>query len=116
MFFPSTISNIPSHTSTWLMGSARLFQSRNRSGRGTELTHDWSISQRIVSRYSLTPMLLAGGLHAGNVRAAIQKVKPFGVDANSGTRGSDGFKDAQKLRDFITEAKEAGRAVSTASM
>src|SRR6266566_6703878 len=60
---------------------------------GTGLTHDWSISQRIVSRYSLTPMLLAGGLHAGNVHAAIQTVKPFGVDVNSGTRGSDGFKD-----------------------
>src|SRR5207248_9041981 len=58
---------------------------------GTGLTHDWSISQRIVSRYSLTPMLLAGGLHAGNVHAAIQTVKPFGVDVNSGTRGSDGF-------------------------
>ncbi len=83
---------------------------------GTGLTHDWSISQRIVSRYSLTPMLLAGGLHAGNVHAAIQTVKPFGVDVNSGTRGSDGFKDTQKLRDFITEAKKAGRAVSTASM
>jgi len=83
---------------------------------GTGLTHDWSISQRIVSRYSLTPMLLAGGLHAGNVHAAIQTVKPFGVDVNSGTRGSDGFKDTQKLRDFITEAKEAGHAVSTASM
>jgi phosphoribosylanthranilate isomerase len=39
-------------------------------------------------------------------------VKPFGVDVNSGTRGTDGFKDARKLRDFISEAKQAGREAS----
>jgi phosphoribosylanthranilate isomerase len=75
---------------------------------GTGLTHDWSISQKIVSRYSSTPTLLAGGLNPGNVRAAIRAVKPFGVDVNSGTRGTGGFKDAQKLKNFITAAKDAG--------
>ena len=76
---------------------------------GTGLTHDWSLSQRIVSRYSSARVWLAGGLHAGNVRAAIHAVKPFGVDVNSGTKASDGFKDPRKVRDFIIEAKQAGR-------
>jgi phosphoribosylanthranilate isomerase len=80
---------------------------------GTGLTHDWSISQKIVSRYSSTRTLLAGGLNATNVRAAIQAVKPFGVDVNSGTKGTDGFKDARKLEDFITQAKQAGRTASS---
>jgi len=71
---------------------------------GTGLTHDWSISQKIVSRYR-TPVWLAGGLDASNVRAAVEAVKPFGVDVNSGTKGTDGFKDPQKLKDFITAAK-----------
>ena len=76
---------------------------------GTGLTHDWSLSQRIVSRYSSARVWLAGGLYAGNVRTAIHAVKPFGVDVNSGTKASDGFKDARKVRDFIIEAKQAGR-------
>jgi phosphoribosylanthranilate isomerase len=72
---------------------------------GTGLTHDWSISQKIASRYSETPVWLAGGLDAGNVGAAIEAVKPFGVDVNSGTKGTNGFKDARKLSDFIAAAK-----------
>jgi phosphoribosylanthranilate isomerase len=65
-----------------------------------------------VTRYSGIPIFLAGGLNPQNVRAAIELVKPFGVDVNSGTRGTDGFKDARKLRDFISEAKQAGREAS----
>jgi len=76
---------------------------------GTGLTHDWSLSQRIVSCYSSARVWLAGGLHAGNVRAAIHAVKPFGVDVNSGTKAGDGFKDARKVRDFVIEATQAGR-------
>jgi phosphoribosylanthranilate isomerase len=72
---------------------------------GTGLTHDWSISEKIVARYRSTRVWLAGGLDAANVRAAIAAVKPFGVDVNSGTKGADGFKDPHKLRDFITAAK-----------
>jgi phosphoribosylanthranilate isomerase len=72
---------------------------------GTGLTHDWSISQKIVNRYRGTPVWLAGGLDAGNVRGAIEAVQPFGVDVNSGTKGTNGFKDARKLSDFITAAK-----------
>jgi phosphoribosylanthranilate isomerase len=44
-------------------------------------------------------------LTSKNVRSAIESVHPFGVDVNSGTKGSDGFKDARKMREFILEAK-----------
>ena len=72
---------------------------------GTGNIHDWSISQEIVARFPDMPMILAGGLNSKNVRSAIKLVRPFGVDVNSGTKGSDGFKDAIKLREFIREAK-----------
>ena len=72
---------------------------------GTGKTHDWSISQKIVTRYPEIPIILAGGLTSENVRSAIEYVHPFGVDVNSGTKGSDGFKDARKMREFILEAK-----------
>jgi len=75
---------------------------------GTGNIHDWSISQKIVERFPDIPIILAGGLNAKNVRSAIESVHPFGVDVNSGTKGSDGFKDARKMREFIREAKRSG--------
>jgi len=72
---------------------------------GTGQTHDWSISRRIVERYSELPVFLAGGLHDGNVREAIAVVRPYGVDVNSGTKGADGYKDPAKLARFISNAK-----------
>ena len=75
---------------------------------GTGKTHDWSISRKIVERFPDIPIILAGGLNSKNVRSAIESVHPFGVDVNSGTKGSDGFKDARKMREFIREAKRLG--------
>jgi len=74
---------------------------------GTGNIHDWSISQKIVERFPDIPIILAGGLNSKNVRSAIESVHPFGVDVNSGTKGSDGFKDARKMREFIREAKRS---------
>ena len=75
---------------------------------GTGNIHDWSISQKIVERFPDIPIILAGGLNSKNVRSAIESVHPFGVDVNSGTKGSDGFKDTRKMREFIREAKRLG--------
>ena len=72
---------------------------------GTGKTHDWSISQQIVNRFKDIPVLLAGGLHPGNVSQAITLVQPFGVDVNSGTKAADGYKDPFKVREFIARAK-----------
>ena len=74
---------------------------------GTGNIHDWSISRKIVERFPDIPIVLAGGLTSKNVRSAIESVHPFGVDVNSGTKGSDGFKDAGKMRQFILEAKRS---------
>jgi phosphoribosylanthranilate isomerase len=71
---------------------------------GTGLTHDWNLSREIVSAYDI-PVILAGGLDPDNVALAIEKVMPFGVDANSGTKGENGFKDYKKLEAFIRNAK-----------
>ena len=72
---------------------------------GTGKTHDWSVSRQIVMRYPDIPIILAGGLNSENVRSAIEQVHPFGVDVNSGTKASDGFKDPRKMEAFIVEAK-----------
>jgi phosphoribosylanthranilate isomerase len=67
---------------------------------GTGNTHNWAISRELVKAVDI-PVFLAGGLHAGNVREAIETVQPFGVDICSGVR-TNGQLDAAKLKAFIS--------------
>lgn len=73
-------------------------RTKDRLG-GTGLTHDWDISRRIVLEAG-KPVILAGGLKPENVTAAIEKVGPAGVDANSGLEHPDGSKDFEKIAAF----------------
>ena len=66
---------------------------------GTGRVHDWSYSRRI-REIAGVPVLLAGGLHPGNARAAIDLVAPAGLDVCSGLR-TGGRLDAGKLAAFI---------------
>jgi len=71
----------------------------------TGLTHDWSVSAELVRR-SPRPVILAGGLTPDNVRAAILRVRPAGVDAHTGVEGPDGRKCPDRLRRFVAEARQ----------
>ncbi len=66
---------------------------------GTGRVHDWACSRRIVDRAQV-PVFLAGGLHAGNVRQALDAVSPFGIDLCSGVR-TDKKLDQAKLEAFF---------------
>jgi phosphoribosylanthranilate isomerase len=66
---------------------------------GTGNVHNWDISREIVKQVKI-PVFLAGGLHAGNVLQAMEKVQPFGVDICSGVR-TEGKLDPYKLSKFI---------------
>jgi phosphoribosylanthranilate isomerase len=66
---------------------------------GTGRTHNWRLSREIVEK-SGVPVFLAGGLHAGNVRQALDEVGPFGVDLCSGVR-TDGRLDPYRLEAFF---------------
>lgn len=66
---------------------------------GTGNVHNWEIS-RIITESVKIPVFLAGGLHAQNVRQAIETVRPFGVDICSGVR-TEGKLDPYKLEAFI---------------
>ena len=52
-------------------------------------------------------LILAGGLHSGNVAEAIRQVRPYGVDVCTGVESAPGVKDHEKLKAFISAAKGA---------
>jgi phosphoribosylanthranilate isomerase len=68
-------------------------------------THDWNVSRRIVDEIGI-PAILAGGLGADNVAAAIAAVRPAGVDSKTRTDRPNGAgKDLEKVRQFVAAAK-----------
>ncbi len=69
---------------------------------GTGKIHNWDISARIVE-LSPKPVFLAGGINEANVRHAVSKVKPFGLDLCSSVR-IDGSLSRQKLFAFMEAA------------
>ncbi|MGA2589809.1 MAG: phosphoribosylanthranilate isomerase [Bryobacteraceae bacterium] len=52
-------------------------------------------------------LILAGGLDAGNVRQAIEQVRPWGVDACSLLESAPGRKDHFKMAEFLRAALAA---------
>ena len=72
-----------------------------------EIPHDWAVSRAIRERIAPTPLILAGGLTPGNVRAAIETVRPYAVDVSSGVEIRPGIKDHAKIRAFIEAVTEA---------
>ena len=53
------------------------------------------------------PIVLSGGLTPDNVARAVEVVRPFAVDVDSGVEARPGKKDPDKVRRFIAEAKGA---------
>ena len=63
---------------------------------GSGKTFDWAVLDALPVRSK--PLFLAGGLHAGNVREAILRVKPDVVDVSSGVENESGAgKNRQKI-------------------
>ena len=79
-------------------------RTRERLG-GTGIPHDWNISAEIVAN-SAIPVILAGGLTPENVREAIRKVRPYGVDVHTGVK-KDGLRDPERTLAFAREARNA---------
>jgi phosphoribosylanthranilate isomerase len=77
---------------------------------GTGHSFDWTALPRGLPQ----PLVLSGGLHAGNVREAVLRVRPWAVDVSSGVEARDGegnvikgSKDPARIAAFIEEVRHA---------
>ena len=55
-------------------------------------------------RRSSVPLIVAGGLDAETVGAAIDALAPYAVDVASGVESAPGIKDPDRLRAFLDAA------------
>lgn len=67
----------------------------------------WDVAAKLAAQF---PIILAGGLNAANVAAAIAAVQPYAVDVSSGVELAPGRKDRAKVSAFIANAKQCRRA------
>jgi phosphoribosylanthranilate isomerase len=72
---------------------------------GSGRTFDWSTLPTADRRSR--PLILAGGLNASNVAAAIRGVRPYGVDVSSGVEAERGIKSEALMREFVAAVRAA---------
>jgi phosphoribosylanthranilate isomerase len=69
---------------------------------------DWSLIPKNVR----SPVVLSGGLHAGNVIDGVLQVRPWAVDVSSGVEAAKGLKDPDLIRQFCAAVREADARIA----
>ena len=73
---------------------------------GTGKTCDWNVAGELIAESPL-PVFFAGGIRPENVKAAIETIRPHGIDLCSGVEASKGIKDPHKLEQLMARVKQA---------
>ena len=89
-----------------LKAEAYLLDTPSPQGGGSGKAFDWRRIVDISERF-----VLAGGLDGGNVGHAISQVRPWGVDACSRLESAPGRKNEAKVRQFVSSALAAYKAL-----
>jgi phosphoribosylanthranilate isomerase len=87
-------------TDAWLLDT---YAADKPGGTGATFNWDLAVEAGKLGR----PIFLAGGLTPENVADAVRQVRPFAADVSSGVESAPGKKDADKVRAFVTAAREA---------
>lgn len=91
------------HSAVALMADA---PSEGYGGSGSAF--DWN---RLPSRRT-KPLVLAGGLDAGNVGDAVRRVRPYAVDVSSGVEETAGVKSTIRINQFVAAVRAADQGLS----
>ncbi|MCD4814570.1 phosphoribosylanthranilate isomerase [bacterium] len=70
---------------------------------GTGQLSNWRFA-RTLKKFG-KPVILSGGLHAGNISQALIKMKPYMVDVSSGVEIRPGIKNHAKMKQLIQMVK-----------
>lgn len=70
-------------------------------GSGASFPWEW------LEGFDTGKIILSGGLNLANVADAIRRLHPYGIDVCSGVEVRPGVKDHEKIKHFISAAKEA---------
>lgn len=91
-------TNLLQYASQYQRANALLLDAYSEAAvGGTGQVFDWTLIPTNMGK----PVVLAGGLNAGNVAAAIKQVNPYAVDVSGGVEASKGIKDAVKIAAFM---------------
>lgn len=88
-----------------LIFDARAPADASRPG-GLGKSFDWQLLRDLDCA---VPFMLSGGLDAANVGEAVRITQAPGVDVSSGIERAPGEKDGDKIRAFITAARQAAK-------
>ncbi|HZS56816.1 MAG TPA: phosphoribosylanthranilate isomerase [Bryobacteraceae bacterium] len=93
----------PNETERFCGAEAYLMDAPSSAFGGSGKMFNWMLAR---GRHGV---IIAGGLDASNVAEAIATAKPWGVDACSRLESRPGKKEARKVQDFVSAAREAFR-------
>jgi len=85
----------------WLLDSAPV---EHAGGSGRAFA--WPLAREAIRRWR-RPVIVAGGLNASNVTAAIAELHPWGVDVSTGVEQAPGRKDPAAMAAFIQAVRQA---------
>jgi phosphoribosylanthranilate isomerase len=77
---------------------------------GTGKKSNWELAARLKEMH---PLVLSGGLNAGNMLEAIKAVSPHAVDVNSFVELAPGKKHPKKVQSIIETVHAAGKKYAT---
>lgn len=81
---------------------------------GTGAPFPWEEAAPVAAAIQAAlPLIIAGGLNADNVEAALRRFNPWGVDVVSGVEAEPGVKDEEKLQSFVAAVRTASDRVQT---
>jgi phosphoribosylanthranilate isomerase len=87
----------------WILFDAKAPAEATRPG-GLGKSFDWTLLDGVTPG---VPVMLSGGLNAGNIEEALAIARVPAVDVSSGVESAPGVKDIGKIREFIRAARRA---------